>query len=236
MIPKIIHYCWFGGNELPEKVRCCIDSWRRCCPDYEIIQWDESNYDVTKNEYMHQAYLHKKWAFVSDFARLDIIFREGGIYLDTDVETVRSFDHLLNAEAFFGFEKITGAFWANTGLGFGAEKGAEILQMLLKQYEGRQFVSSNGNLDMTPCPIINKEVFSAFGVRLDNSLQTVKNVLFLPTEYLGAYDYDTNEINRTENTVSIHYYAKTWSSGKTDGTGTLKHFLYRCRAKVRRLL
>lgn len=236
MIPKKIHYCWFGGNELPEKVKNCIDSWRRCCPDYEIIQWDESNYDITKNEYMHQAYLHKKWAFVSDFARLDIIFREGGIYLDTDVEAVRSFDHLLNAEAFFGFDKIAETYWLSTGLGFGAEKGTEILQMLLNQYEGRSFVGDDGNLDMTPCPMINKEVFSDYGVKFDNSLQTVKNVLFLPTEYLGAYDYDTNEINRTENTVSIHYYAKTWSNAKPDSVSKLKHFLCCRKAKVRRLL
>ena len=103
MIPKIIHYCWFGGAELPEKDRKCIESWKKFCPDYQIIEWNENNYDVTKNTYMYQAYQAKKWGFVPDYARLDIIYQHGGIYLDTDVELVKNLDSLLENDAFMGF-------------------------------------------------------------------------------------------------------------------------------------
>ena len=94
MIPKVIHYCWFGGNEMSELEKKCIESWKTQCPDYEIIRWDETNYDVTKNLYMQQAYAAKKWAFVSDYARLDILYQHGGIYLDTDVELLQSLNTL----------------------------------------------------------------------------------------------------------------------------------------------
>ena len=102
MIPKKIHYCWFGGNPLPELAIRCIESWKKYCPDYEIIRWDESNYDVTKNKYMYQAYENKRWGFVPDYARLDIIYNYGGIYLDTDVELLNSLDDLLDQKCFLG--------------------------------------------------------------------------------------------------------------------------------------
>lgn len=103
-IPKIIHYCWIGKSEKPESVEYCIESWKKYCPDYKIIEWNENNYDFIKNEYMKEAYDSKKWGFVPDYARLDIIYNYGGIYLDTDVEIIKSFDALLNQEAFIGFE------------------------------------------------------------------------------------------------------------------------------------
>ena len=102
MIPKVIHYCWFGGNEMSALEKKCIESWKTQCPDYEIIRWDETNYDVTKNLYMQQAYAAKKWAFVSDYARLDILYQHGGFYLDTDVELLQSLDALRTHAAFAG--------------------------------------------------------------------------------------------------------------------------------------
>ena len=139
-----IHYCWFGGGELPDEYKKYIESWRKCCPDYEIIRWDESNYDVTKNRYMRQAYENKKWAFVSDYARVDIIYHQGGIYLDTDVELVKNFDEFLKWDLFCGFESFDYVAW---GVGFGAVKEHEILKDVLNEYEKRSFLKEDGSFD-----------------------------------------------------------------------------------------
>ena len=119
MIPKKIHYCWFGGNPLPELAIKCLESWKKYCPDYEIIEWNETNFNLDSCEYVREAYQAKKWAFVSDYARLKVVYDNGGIYLDTDVELIKSLDRLLKNKSFFGTE-TTGV--VATGLGFGAEK------------------------------------------------------------------------------------------------------------------
>ena len=132
MIPKKIHYCWFGNNPLPEKDRKCIESWKKYCPNYEIIRHDENNYDISKNKYMKQAYESKKWGFVPDYARLDIIYNEGGIYLDTDVELTKNLDELLKYDAYMGFEDD---IHVSPGLGFGAIKHHEgIKKLYVKPY------------------------------------------------------------------------------------------------------
>ena len=131
-IPKKLHYCWFGGNEMPKQYKEWIDSWKKYCPDYEIIEWNESNYDITKNKYMYQAYQQKKWGFVPDYARLDIIYNHGGIYLDTDVEVRRNLDDLLYQDGFVGFERDE---FVNFGSGFGAIRGLPIIKELLDYYE-----------------------------------------------------------------------------------------------------
>ena len=123
MIPKIIHYCWFGGNDKSELVERCISSWKKYCPDYKIIEWNENNYNVNKNKYTKYAYERQKWAFVSDYARIDIINTYGGFYLDTDVELMKSLDDLINNEIYFGIEKNTNKI--STGLGFGSVKEHE---------------------------------------------------------------------------------------------------------------
>jgi len=128
-IPKIIHYCWFGNNELTQSALDCINSWKKYCPDYTIIRWDETNFDVNKYVFTKEAYEMKKWAFVSDVARLDIIYNNGGIYLDTDVELIRNIDSLLKDELFIGFENKE---YVANGLGFGAVKGNEIIKFCLK--------------------------------------------------------------------------------------------------------
>ena len=136
MIPKVIHYCWFGGNPLPELAIRYIDSWRQRCPDYEIKKWDETNFDVYSCDFVKEAYESKKWAFVSDYARLWIVFNYGGVYLDTDVELVKSLDELLDNKCFLGAE-TTGQ--VNTGLGFGAEKNNVVVKLLLNEYNNRHF-------------------------------------------------------------------------------------------------
>ena len=147
MIPKIIHYCWFGGNPLPPSAEKCIESWKKFCPDYEIRRWDESNYDITKNQYMQEAYQCKKWGFVPDYARLDIIYDHGGIYLDTDVEIIKTFDELLDCVAFGGVEQESP--YVALGLGFGAEKGNDIIRQLRDKYDELHFME-DGQMNLTP--------------------------------------------------------------------------------------
>ena len=210
MIPKKIHYCWFGGNPIPEKDKKCIESWKKFCPDYEIIRWDESNYDIRKNKFISQAYDMKKWAFVSDYARLDIIYNNGGIYLDTDVELVKNLDILLENEAFMGFEK--GRVVA-TGLGFGAIPHQKGIKLLRDSYDNLEFVDKRGNqlsAEKTNCPIINSKVLTENGALMNDQMQNVLGITLYPTEYFCPLNSTTGELNCTENTYSIHRYSMSW--------------------------
>ena len=209
MIPKIIHYCWFGGGEIPERDKKCIESWKRVCPDYEIIRWDESNYDVSKNKYMRQAYEAKKWGFVPDYARLDIVFTYGGIYLDTDVEIIKSFDELLENKAYMGFEKGSNA--VAPGLGFGAEKNMPLLlEMMEKIYGDRVFKKESGELDLTPSPTLAADFLCAKGIKLNGEYQKVEDMVFYPADYFCPIDYSTNLSTITDKTFSIHHFHASW--------------------------
>ena len=161
-IPKMVHYCWFGGKPKPQGVISCIKSWEKFCPDYKIVEWNEDNYDITKNKYMHEAWLEKKWAFVSDYSRLDIVYNHGGIYLDTDVELIKNIDYLLKAEAFMGFEDGKSV---NTGLGFGAVKGFELIKELLELYENLDFINSDGSLNTVACPVYTTKHLISKGMK-----------------------------------------------------------------------
>lgn len=207
MIPKKIHYCWFGGNPLPELVQKCIASWRRFCPDYEIVEWNESNYDVTKNAYMHQAYQSGRWGFVPDYARLDIIYTHGGIYLDTDVELIRSPDELLELEAFAGVEQ--NSEYVALGLGFGAVKGHPAIREMRDYYENISFIK-DGEPDLTPAPKINSEALRALGYVFSEQPTAVCGMTVLPSEYFCPVNYDTDELTVTEKTYSIHHYTASW--------------------------
>ncbi len=153
-IPRIIHYCWFGGNEKPEIVKKCMASWKEKCPDFEIKEWNENNFDINMFPYTKEAYENKKWAFVSDVARLWIIYNYGGIYMDTDVEIKGDFGELLSYDSFMFFESVD----INTGLGFGAKKNNKLVKAILDDYNDRHFVKKNGDFDLTPCPSINTYV------------------------------------------------------------------------------
>ena len=142
-IPKTIHYCWFGGKPIPEKYRENIASWKKYCPDYEIIEWNESNYDVAKNRFMQQAYQKECWPYVTDYARKDIIYENGGIYFDTDVEVLHSLDNLLFNDFFVGMDDVANI---NTGAGFGAAKGNSMIQALRDDYEQHSFVDESGRI------------------------------------------------------------------------------------------
>lgn len=207
MIPKKIHYCWFGGKPLPQQAVQCIASWKKHCPDYEIIRWDENNYCIEKNPYMQQAYEAKKWGFVPDYARLDIIYQHGGIYLDTDVEILRPFDTLLQDSAFMGFEA-----WdkVNLGQGFGAEAGHPLIREMRDLYDGLLFRNEDGGLNTTASPYYQTLVLKQHGLALNNQRQTVRGAHVYPTDFFCPKDLETGKIKITENTYSIHYFDASW--------------------------
>lgn len=207
MIPKKIHYCWFGRNELPAKASKCIASWKKYCPDYEIIEWNEDNFDIYQNPYTIYTYENKKFAFLSDYARLQIILREGGIYFDVDVEIVRPLDELLVHRAFFGFET---AKYVNTGVGFGAEPGNRIVESMLKEYD----VLLNGENGTIGCPILNTVALTKKGMVQDGTKQIIDGAVIYPVQYFNPYDDPTGRLNRTDETYSIHWFAKSWMDKK----------------------
>ncbi len=209
MIPKKIHYCWFGGNPKPKLAEKCIKSWKKFCPDYEIIEWNEANYDCRKSVFMREAYEAKKWGFVPDYARLDIVYNHGGIYLDTDVELIKPLDDLLEHSGYIGFETNQ---YLNLGQGFGAESGNGIIKKLLSSYEERHFLNPDGSYDMTPSPRCDSAVLEKEGVVLNGELQEIDGFVFLPSDYLNPIAYDRGAFEVGKNTRSIHWYSASWYS------------------------
>lgn len=218
MIPKIIHYCWFGKNKLPEDAKKCIESWKKFCPEYKIIEWNEDNYDVRKNKYMSQAYDEKMWAFVSDYARIDIINQYGGIYLDTDVELIKPLDKFLSDKMFCGWESRDLTQNENMensvafGLGYGSEKNNPILIEILKLYDELNFINPDGTLNLIACPHYQTVVLKEFG--LDDkkrSYQKLKDATIYPETVFSPKSMTTGEINITYDTVSIHHFSASWT-------------------------
>lgn len=203
MIPKKIHYCWFGNNAKPKVVEKCISSWKKKLPDYEIIEWNESNFDVNHNAYTKMCYENKKFAFLTDYLRLLIIYEHGGIYFDTDVEVIRSFDDLLCEKGFFGFENDS---HVASGLGFGAEKGNTIVKKMLSEYDPLL----DGLHGTVGCPILNTKALVEEGLKLDGTLQRINGVLICPSDYFNPMNSATGEIKKTRNTYSIHRYSMLW--------------------------
>lgn len=208
MIPKIIHYCWFGGNPKPESVKKYIESWHRYCPDYEIREWNESNFDINENDYCREAYEAKKWAFVSDYARVKVLYSHGGIYMDTDVELVQSFNALLDDDVFMGFENDK---MVSTGT-IGSEAHNEFLSEILQAYSKRHFVNTDGSLDMMTNVQLITEILSQNHGLVANGKEQILNpgIHVLPMECFTAKDYWTGWILADETTYAIHHYASTW--------------------------
>ena len=208
MIPKKIHYCWFGRNPKPKLAEKCITSWKKYCPDYEIIEWNEDNFDIAMNSYTRSAYEQKKYAFLTDYARLIIVYDQGGIYFDTDVELIRPIDDLLINQAYFGFEDND---HVNTGLGFGAEKGNIIVKLMQEEY--RELLDRENSF--VGCPVLNTQALLKAGMVLNGKEQDLGDGRVYPIEYFNPYDDPTGRLNMTENTYSIHWYAKSWMSKST---------------------
>ena len=207
MIPRKIHYCWFGNNPKSEIIEKCIASWHRLCPDWEIIEWNETNYDISAHTYVAEAYASKKWAFVSDVARLEVVHKCGGIYLDTDVELLAPIEDLLNGNAFFFWETERNV---NTGMGFGALAGHPAVGAMLSYYDGRSFMRK-GKPDLTPCPVNNTErLIDAYPALIRNGCdQKIEDVLVLSlTEY---------------NKYMKHYGAASWTDHPNDNGNKAEH-------------
>ncbi len=208
LIPKKIHYCWFGGKPIPDRNLQWMESWKKYCPDYEIIRWDENNYDVTKNQYMHEAYRAAKWGFVPDYARLDIIYNEGGIYLDTDVEIIRNIDDLLYQKAFMGIDSST---LISLGLGFGAVVHHPLIKELLEEYRDRKFIRNDGSYDLTSCPSLQKEIFHNKGYINNGNYQIIDDVTVYPEKVLSGKCNLTGRVRPTGHTFMIHHYDGSWA-------------------------
>ncbi|WP_307761069.1 glycosyltransferase [Phascolarctobacterium sp.] len=208
MIPKIIHYCWFGGKPLPKEVKCYISTWKKYCPDYEIKEWNESNFDINQNQYCREAYEAKKWAFVSDYARLKILYDYGGIYMDTDVEVCKPLDCLLSYGFWSGFESY-GQIPTGT---MASHRDNEILKYLLSYYDVKRFKNKDGSYDSTTNVItITKMVKDKYDIKLNNTFQIFgdNNAIF-PFDYFCAKSTEDGKIKKTENTYTIHHFAGSW--------------------------
>lgn len=206
-IPKIIHYCWFGKKEIPHQYRKWMESWKIYCPDYEIIEWNEKNYDVYKNQYLRQAYELGKWAFVSDYARIDIVHRYGGVYLDTDVELLKNIDELLMNDGFCGFETSE---YVAYGLGFGAKKQNTILGAIKEYYDNTNFELMNGNFNDIVCPKIQTEVMKKYGLVCNGEYQVLKEMTVYPSRVLCGMSPYSFKIQCDSATYAIHHYAASW--------------------------
>lgn len=209
MIPKTIHYCWFGCNPKPKLAEKCIISWKKHCPDYQLIEWNEDNFDILSAPlYVRQAYEAKKWAFVTDYVRLQVVYNMGGVYLDTDVEAIKCFDALLENTAFFGFESNK---YVNTGLGFGAEKGSSILKELMDDYSSISFIKNDGTFDLKPCPVRNTLVFVKHGLKQNGNEQVLDNGIHIyPVSFFCPYDIASGMLKKRKETYSIHWFQASW--------------------------
>ena len=189
-IPKIIHYCWFGNGDMPKIAEKCIRSWKKYCPDYKVMCWNETNFDLMENRYVKEAYQAGKWAFVSDYVRLKVVYEHGGVYLDTDVELIKPLDNLLETGSFMGFDEKG---IVASGLGFAAEVGNPVIGAFLQDYEEIPFLLEDGTYDLTPCPDRNTETLKKLGMDVENTDQTFMGMRFLPEDYLCPMDYYTGK-------------------------------------------
>lgn len=214
MIPKTIHYCWFGGNPLPKSALKCIASWRKYLPDYEIKEWNESNFDVNVIPYTQEAYEAKKFAFVTDYVRLYALYKEGGIYMDTDVEVLKSFNPFLHHHAFSGFESDNNV---PTGM-MAAETGSLWAKDLLCGYDGRTFINPDGSLDTTTNTAVITQYMVSKGLILNNHYQDLADLITIyPSEYFCPKDHGTGQIYLTPNSYCIHHFAGSWLQKKNIG-------------------
>lgn len=228
MIPKIIHYCWFGGNPLPPFAVKCINSWKKYFPDYEIKEWNESNFDVHVIPYTHDAYLAKKYAFVSDYARFWILYHYGGIYFDTDVEVIRSMEDLLAKGGFMGCEIDEGVSYSVApGLGIAVEAFHPIYKQLLDQYTSRSFYLTDGKMDLTTVVKITTDVLLRNGLCPCPEIQSVEGIIIYPVDYFNPWNDALGKLKKTQNTRSIHWYTKTWMNKENIVWKWTKRILHR---------
>lgn len=214
MIPKIIHYCWFGGKQHPNSVIKCIKSWRKYMPDYEIKEWNEDNFDVKFNKYTTEAYEAGKFAFVSDVARFYILYQEGGIYLDTDVEIIKPLDHIIQKGGFMGIEIPSDGKslpLINPGLGLCAPIGHQVLKSVIDYYNTLSYINPlTGEKYEGTVVTHTTKVLSNLGLQPTNNIQNICGINIYPKDFFNPLDDATGKLNTTDNTHTIHWYSKTW--------------------------
>ena len=205
-IPKKIHYCWFGGKPLSDEAKRNIESWRKYCPDYEIIRWDENNFDVNSNQYVREAYSAAKWAFVTDYVRLFVLYNNGGIYMDTDVELVAPLDCFLKHDAFSGFE-------SNSSIStciMACKKRFKLFGELMDYYDDKHFSREDGSLNMTTNVSIITDICRKHGFVSNNKLQNIDGFVLYPSDVFCPKDPNSGIIHMTDSTVAIHHFAGSW--------------------------
>ena len=207
MIPKVIHYCWFGRGEKSKLIKKCMESWKKYCPDYEIVEWNEDNFDISSNIFVKQAYEAKKWAFVSDYVRLFVLYNYGGVYLDTDVEIVKPIDMFLKHEAFSGFENPESV---PTGI-IASEKGQTIIKLWFDWYKNREFIV-NGKMLHEPNVKFMTETLLNKGLVLNNTYQEIEGFAMYPQTYFCPINIDQRTSCKSKNTYTIHHFTSSWRS------------------------
>lgn len=212
MIPKVIHYCWFGRNPLPKSAERCIASWRKFFPDYEIKEWNEDNFDVNMLPYTRDAYDAKKYAFVSDVARFWVLYNYGGLYFDTDVEVIKPMDEIIAKGAFMGWETPNreGLPSVNAGLCLGSEKRNPLYKEILYRFELLSFWKAEGERNTYSMVPMVTDLLVNHGLKRDGTLQNVEDVTIYPSDYFCPMNPTTGIVEKTPNTISIHWYDSSW--------------------------
>ena len=229
MIPKVIHYCWFGNNPMPEKEQKCIESWKKFFPDFEIKKWDESNFDYSSCTFSRQAYEKKKYAFVSDYARAKLLYEQGGLYFDTDVEIIKEFPEdimkLFSSETtvddvkfFMGFER---RHFIGTAV-MAVEKGNECIKKLLKYYEEHDFLMEDGSIDNIANVSVLTDIMREYGLELGGQKQTVAGFEIFNREYFYPKKMSEDDFRITNETCAIHKYSSSWMSEREIKRGNSK--------------
>lgn len=215
-IPKLIHYCWLSNDPVPQQMQAYIDTWHKIMPDYEFIKWDFTRFDKSSSIWVSEAFDNKKYAFAADYIRMYALYTMGGIYMDMDVEVLKSFDDLLNRSYFLCYERDANCPEVAT---FGVEKGCEWVRLMLDYYKDRHFINEDGSFNTLPLPQLTKKILEAHGYRFqpiaihETPVPTSANnkVIYLyPYQLFSPKSYDTGEVDVTKDTYSIHRFAESW--------------------------
>ena len=217
MISKTIHYCWFGRKEIPSEYLNYIESWRRFMPEYEILRWDENNFDVNSIPFTKEAYSIGKFAYVSDYARLRILYENGGVYFDTDVEIIKTLDDIIKLGGFMGFEKNSTAqsgemLNVNPGLGFACEAGNPIIREVLDFYESHHFIYPDGHMEQITIVKIVTDILKRHGLSRSDIPTTIEGITIYPWDYFCPIEFLSSKLEITGNTRTIHHYSASWMS------------------------
>ena len=221
MIPKKIHYCWFGKNPKPKLLLKCINSWEKFCPNYDIIEWNEDNFNINDLAFTKEAYANKKYAFVSDVARVKVLVEHGGIYLDTDVEVFKNFDSILHHKCVLGFEEFS---YVATSF-MACEANHPLMQSFKNLYDNKKFINKDGTHNTVTNVIKLTDILVEQGLKKDNTQQNIDDIAIYPQEYFSPYDYANCISKRTKKTICEHKFDMSWSYKKLGWRKILKKFI-----------